>query len=66
MSRSKVKDFRNLSAQELDQKKDTLEKELYALRQRKITGQLEKPHQFKMMRRQIAQINTLKREMRHV
>lgn len=66
MSQTKAKDLRSLSAQELDQKKGIAEKELYALRQRKITGQLEKPHQFKMLRRQIAQINTLKREMRHV
>lgn len=62
MSRVKAKDLRNLGKQELEQKKLALEKELHALRQKKITGQLEKPHLFRIARRQIAQINTLKRE----
>ncbi len=66
MSRPKSKDLRNLSAQELDQKKDVLQKELHSLRQKKITGQLDKPHQFKATRRQVAQINTIIREKKNV
>ena len=62
MSRVKAKDLRGLSLVELDQKKSGLEKELFDLRQKKVTGTLEKPHQFKVIRRQIAQINTVKRE----
>jgi large subunit ribosomal protein L29 len=62
MSRVKAKDLRNLGKQELEQKKQALEKELHDLRQKKITGQLEKPHLFRNARKQIAQINTLKRE----
>jgi large subunit ribosomal protein L29 len=62
MSRVKAKDLRGLSSVELDQKKGGLEKELFDLRQKKAMGTLEKPHQFKVIRRQIAQINTLKRE----
>ena len=62
MSRVKAKDLRGLSLVELDQKKSGLEKALFDLRQKKAMGTLEKPHQFKVIRRQIAQINTLKRE----
>ncbi len=58
----KAKELRGLSDQELDQKKDALEKELHDLRQKKLTGQLDKPHQFKLVRRQIAQVNTIKKE----
>ena len=62
MSRVKAKELRNLSTLELEQKKNALEKELHDLRQKKVVGQLEKPHLFRTVRRQIAQINTLKRE----
>lgn len=62
MSRSKAKDLRNLSAAELTNKLESLEKDLHDLRQKKITGQLDKPHQFKAARRQVAQILTVKKE----
>ena len=62
MSLVKGKDVRGLSAVELDLKQETLEKELRDLRQKKVTGQLDKPHAFKVARRQIAQINTIRRE----
>lgn len=62
MPRAKAKDFRGLSADELTHKRQTLEKERFELQQKKITGQLDKPHQFKLIRRQIAQVNTIARE----
>ena len=62
MSLVKAKDLRELSDAELTQKVKTLEKELFDLRQKKVTGQLEKPHQFKNARRQIAQSLTILRE----
>ncbi len=62
MTQVKAKDLRGLSGQELLHKKTVLEKELFDLRQKKVTGQLDKPHQFKLARRQIAQINTLEHE----
>ena len=62
MSRVKAKDLRGLSKQELLQKKGTLEKELHELNQKKVSGQLDKPHVFKQTRRQIAQILTLAKE----
>ena len=62
MKRVKANDVRGLSPAELEQKKSALEKELFDLRQKKATGTLEKPHQFRTLRRQVAQINTIKRE----
>jgi large subunit ribosomal protein L29 len=66
MSRVKAKDIRSLSLEELNQKQGGLEKQLQELRQKKITGQLDKPHTFKMTRRQVAQINTIRREKQNV
>ena len=62
MSRVKGKDLRGLSLDELNQKEETLTKDLQDLRQKKVTGQLDKPHFFKQVRRQIAQVNTIRRE----
>ena len=62
MSRVKGKDLRGLSLDELGQKQTALERELLELRQKKITGQLDKPHAFKSVRRQVAQLNTIRRE----
>ena len=62
MSRVKAKDIRGLSVEELNHRQSVLEKELQELRQKKVTGQLDKPHAFKMARRQIAQINTIRKE----
>lgn len=65
MSQPKARDLRDLSREELDQKKKALEKELFELRQKKVTGQLDKPHLFKQARRQIARVNTIQREKQH-
>lgn len=65
MALTKGKELRGLSADELKQKREALEKGLNELRQKQITGQLEKPHQFKLMRRQIAQINTIEKEAKN-
>ena len=62
MSRVKANDLRGLSGDELNQKRAGLEKELQDLRQKKVTGQLDKPHFFKIVRRQIAQVHTIERE----
>ena len=62
MAQTKGQDLRGLSADELMLKRQGLEKSLNELRQKKVTGQLDKPHQFKLMRRQIAQIYTIQHE----
>ena len=65
MSRVKSNDLRGLSAEELNQKRQALQKELFDLQQKKITGQLDKPHLFKNVRRQVAQVNTIVREKKN-
>ena len=65
MSLPKAREFRNLSQVELDQKMQGIEKELHELRQKKVTGQLDKPHFFKQLRRQLAQIRTIESEKKH-
>ena len=61
----KAKDLRNLSAAELDQKRQALEKDLYELRDKKIIGQLDKPHLFKVLKTQIARIHTVQNEKKN-
>ena len=65
MAKPKASDFRNLSDPELSQKLEALGAQLHGLRQKKMTGQLDKPHAFKAVRRQTAQILTVKRERQH-
>ena len=62
MARVKARELKNLSEAELDQKLGTLKRELFELSAKKITGQLDKPHLFKYTKKQIAQVNTIKRE----
>ena len=62
MSAVKAKDIRGWTVAELEVKRQHLVKELHDLRQKRIVGQLDKPHQFKTVRKQIAQILTVKRE----
>lgn len=62
MSRPKAREFRSLSGAERQQKLRALEQELAELRQKKVSGQLDKPHQFRAARKQIAQLLTLENE----
>ncbi len=64
MSKVKAAELRNLTTEELEQKKDALKKELFDLRQKRVSGQLEKPHFFKQFRRQIAQMSTIQQEIK--
>jgi large subunit ribosomal protein L29 len=65
MAQVKVKDIRALSGHELDERRRAHEKELFELRQKKVSGQLDKPHEFKRVRKQIARILTIQREKRN-
>jgi large subunit ribosomal protein L29 len=65
MNRQQLNDLRALSSAELAQKRAAAEKELYELRQKKITGQLDKPHQFSQARKLIARIQTIEREKKN-
>ena len=64
--RENLSSVRGLSVAELEQKKNGYEKDLFDLRQKKVTGQLDKPHQFKALKKQIARIETVKREKKDV
>jgi large subunit ribosomal protein L29 len=58
----KVKDIRELSATELDQKVAGLKDELFNLRFQHATGQMENPVRIREVKKTIARIKTLQRE----
>ena len=58
----KVKDIRNLSAAELDQKVVGLKEELFNLRFQLATGQLDNPMRIREVKKTIARIKTVQRE----
>lgn len=58
----KVKDIRDMNGAELDQKLDDLKTELFNLRFRLVTGQLENPMRIKEVRKTIARVKTIVRE----
>jgi large subunit ribosomal protein L29 len=58
----KVKDVRDMSVNELDQKLVGLKDELFNLRFHHATGQLENPMRIKEVKKTIARIKTIQRE----
>ena len=58
----KIKEIKDLSATELQQKNHDLDEELFRLGIRKASGQLESPAMLKKTRRDIARIKTVLRE----
>lgn len=58
----KVKEIRGLSEVELEQKLVDLKDELFNLRFRSVTGQLDNPMRIKEVRKSIARIKTVLRE----
>jgi large subunit ribosomal protein L29 len=58
----KVKDIREMSAAELNQKLAGLKEELFNLRFQLATGQLENPMRIKEVKTTIARIKTIQRE----
>jgi large subunit ribosomal protein L29 len=58
----KPSEIRQLSDEEIKQRIKELEEELFNLRFQKALGQLEKPHRFKMIRKDIARMKTILRE----
>lgn len=58
----KVKEIRELSAAELEQKLAALKDELFNLRFRSVTGQLDNPMRIGEVRKAIARIKTVLRE----
>lgn len=58
----KVKELRDKSNEELAHELRELSAEVFNLRSRRITGQLDKPHRFKEIRKTVARIKTILNE----
>ncbi|OLR65437.1 50S ribosomal protein L29 [Peptoniphilus porci] len=58
----KANEIRNLSSEELNNKVNELKNELFNLRFRLATGQLDNPSSIKMVKRDIARVKTIIRE----
>jgi len=54
-----LQQLRELSADDLRQRADGLRKELFSLRVHQVSGRVERPSQFRALRRQLARILTL-------
>jgi len=62
MSKTTTKDVRNLSDSEISEKIENLRKELFDLRIKQATRQLEKTNRFKEARTELAQLLTVSNE----
>lgn len=62
MALSKISEVRNLSDEELSDQILAVKRQLFELRMQKATRQLDKPHQFKHARHQLAQLMTIEQE----
>ena len=60
----KLSEVRELGAEELGQRIHALRRELFDLRMARAAGKLDKPHQLRRVRREIAQLVTLQQEKR--
>jgi large subunit ribosomal protein L29 len=58
----KIAELRNLSKEELLQKEKTLKEDLFKLNLQRYSGRVDKPHMFSLIKRGIAQIQTILRE----
>ncbi len=56
------REIRELNAEELGQKEDELAEELFRLKLRKSTGQLDNPMHIRVVRRDLARIKTIRHE----
>ena len=60
-SLEKLKEFKNLNSSEIQKQIETLRKELFDLRFKQATRQLNETHKFKSIKKQIAQLLTLQK-----
>lgn len=58
----KIKDIRNLSGDELNNKVSELKNELFNLRFQLATGQLDNPSTIKSVKKDIARVKTIQKE----
>lgn len=57
-----AKEIRELSIDEMRQKEREVAEEIFRLRMRKSTGQLENPMQIRLLRRDLARLKTIQHE----
>ncbi|MDP8260172.1 MAG: 50S ribosomal protein L29 [Candidatus Gygaella obscura] len=60
----KIKDVRNLSVSDLNNKLQDLYKELYQLNNQRKINQVDKPHRFFIVKRDVARIQTVLTELK--
>lgn len=60
----KASELRSLDAEQLRAEEQRLRRALFELRSKASVGKPDKPHEFKMMRRELARILTILRERR--
>ena len=60
-SQEKLKEFKNLNSSDIQSQIDNLRKELFDLRFKQATRQLNETHKFKVIKKQIAQLLTLQK-----
>ncbi|MDD4910238.1 MAG: 50S ribosomal protein L29 [Candidatus Omnitrophica bacterium] len=60
----KIAELKNLSDAELEQKKISLQGDLFKLNFEKFSGRVDKPHNFSLYKKDIARIETILRERR--
>lgn len=60
--KTKNKDFRNFSVEELIQKEKALKEELFKLNLQRYGARVDKPHLFSLVKKDIARINTILNE----
>lgn len=58
----RAKEVRELSADEMLQKEREVAEEIFRLRMRKSTGQLDNPMRLRLLRRDLARIKTIQQE----
>ena len=58
-SKENLKEFKNLNNNQISEKVDELRKELFELRFKQATRQLNETHRFSIIKKQIAQLLTL-------
>ena len=54
-----IKEFKKLNSAQISEKVDQLRKELFDLRFKQATRQLNETHQFKIIKKQVAQLLTI-------
>ena len=59
----KPQELRSLSKDELIQKERSLKEELFKLNMQRYSGRVEKPHLFSVLKKDLARIQTILREL---